>query len=139
MTRRFTILEHPSDVGILAIGDSREHALESAAEGLVTVMADPTRIRDIQSKPLRIHSEDEDVLPILWLNEIVFYFDAEHFLFRSFHISSWSEHEIRGQGWGQTFEPRIHQVRTAVKAVTYHQFKSQEVAVGWKIQVFLDI
>lgn len=136
---RFTILEHPSDIGVLAVAGSRKQALEAAAEGLVSIIADPRSIHPKLTRPLEARGQDEATLPILWLNEIIFYFDAEQLLFSRFSVDHWSRTALLGRGWGERFDPNIHELRTAVKAVTYHQYRSRQRPEGWELQVFFDV
>ena len=135
----FSFLEHPSDIGILAQGSTREEAVVAASQGLVAILVNPEPFHDIDEREIRSHGADEAAQIVNWLNEIVFYFDTESLVFTEFVIDSWMPDGIIGRARGERFDPDRHEFRTSVKAATYHQFESKRVAAGWEIRVFVDV
>ena len=135
----FQLLEHTSDVGILANGQTREEALVSASEGLASTLVDPTPFRPTDERYFRAPGRDQASQIVNWLNEILFFFDTEDLVFVEFQIDSWTDDAIVGRARGERFNAEHHEFRTAVKAATYHQFESHPSAVGWEIRVFVDV
>jgi len=135
----FELLEHPSDVGILARGQTRDEALVALSHGLVSILVDPAPFRPSEERLFRASGPDEAAQIINWLNEILFFFDTEGLVFVEFEIDSWTESEISGRVRGERFDAGRHEFRTAVKAATYHQFESHDSPVGWEIRVFVDV
>ena len=135
----FQLLEHTSDIGILARGQTREQALIAASEGLVSILADPSSFHSVHERDFRASGSDEASQIINWLNEILFFFDTEELVFVEFHIDSWTHDGIAGRARGERFNRDRHEFRTAVKAATYHQFESHPSATGWEISVFVDL
>ena len=139
MPANFEFLEHPSDIGILARGDSREAALIEASKGLISIIVDPSAVRARESRDFYISGTDAASQVVNWLNEILFYFDTEGLMLAHFSIDSWTSNGIIGRAQGEQLDPARHELRTAVKAATYHQFQLQESGGQWELRVFVDV
>ena len=136
----FELLEHPSDIGILARGASREDALIEASKGLVSILVNPQNFHPLEERYFKAVGSDHAAQVINWLNEILFFFDTEGMVFVDFAIDSWTPEEITGRAVGEPFDMDRHELRTAVKAATYHQFEGHPTAEGgWEIRVFVDV
>ena len=135
----FQLLEHTSDIGILARGTTREEALIAASQGLSNILVDPAPFRPLEERYFRATGRDESAQIINWLNEIIFFFDTDGIVFVDFQIDTWTETEIVGRARGERFDIDRHEFRTAVKAATYHQFESHPTTDGWEMRVFVDV
>lgn len=136
----FRLLDHPSDVGILARGVTREEALIEASNGLVSILANPIDFRPREERYFKASGTDHAEQIINWLNEILFFFDTEGMVFVEFEIDSWNSDEIIGRARGERLDFDRHEFRTGVKAATYHQFESHPTSDGgWEIRVFVDV
>jgi SHS2 domain-containing protein len=135
----FELLDHPSDVGILARGRTREEALVEASRGLTSIIVNSDGLEVVEERDLQAHGPDEAAHIVNWLNEILFYFDTENVAFVEFEILSWTAEGITGRARGAFFDFSEFEFRTAVKAATYHQFESHTTTDGWEIRVFVDV
>ena len=135
----YELLEHPSDIGVLARGATREEALIAASGGIVSILVDPAGFNPIEERYFKATGIDEAAQIVNWLNEILFFFDTEGMVFAEFEIEAWTDTEITGHAKGERLDIERHEFRTAVKAATYHQFKSHQTPRGWEIQVFVDV
>jgi SHS2 domain-containing protein len=135
----FQLLEHTSDVGILARGQTREEALTAASQGLVSILVDPAPFRPLEERYFKATGRDESAQIINWLNEILFFFDTDGLAFVEFEIDSWTTTELVGRARGERLDIDRHEFRTAVKGATYHQFESHQTSDGWEIRVFVDV
>jgi SHS2 domain-containing protein len=135
----FEILEHPSDAGILASGRTRDEALIEASRGVTSIIVNPQGIELREERAFRASGSDEGAQIVDWLNEILFFFDTEGLVLVDFTIDSWTDHDIVGRARGDFYDSARHEFRTAVKAVTYHQFESRATPEGWEIRVFVDL
>ncbi len=138
----FEILDHPSDVGILGRGRTREEALVEASRGLSSIIFNtegPGTPGIAEERELRATGRDEAAQIVNWMNEILFFFDTESLAFVEYSIDSWTELEIIGRARGAFFDFSKFELRTAVKAATYHQFESHATPDGWEIRVFVDV
>jgi SHS2 domain-containing protein len=139
MAIEFQLLEHTSDIGVLARGANREEALVAASHGLISLLVDPAGFRPVEERSFKATGRDSAAQIVNWLNEILFFFDTEGLAFVEFHIDSWTNDEITGGAKGEPFDVDKHEFRTAVKAATYHQFQSHAIPGGWEIQVYVDV
>ena len=139
MACAFELLEHPSDIGVLARGRSRNEALIAASNGLVSILVNPVDFKPLEERFFKATGSDEAAIIVNWLNEILFFFDTEGMVFVEFEIESWNMDEVVGHARGERFDIDRHEFRTAVKAATYHQFESHQTSEGWEIRVFVDV
>jgi SHS2 domain-containing protein len=136
----FQLLDHTSDVGILARGATRDEALIEASRGLTSIIANPADFRPLEERYFKAPGFDDAAQVVNWLNEILFFFDTEGMIFVEFSIDSWTTSEIVGRARGERFDIDRHEFRTAVKAATYHQFESRAASGGgWEFRVFVDV
>jgi SHS2 domain-containing protein len=135
----FELLEHTSDIGVLARGATRQEALVATSQGLVSILVDPAPFRPLEERHFKAPGSDEAAQIVNWLNEILFFFDTDGLVFVDFQIDSWTAKEITGVARGERFDIDRHEFRTGVKAATYHQFESHPIPDGWEIQVFVDV
>jgi protein archease len=139
MASQFELLEHTSDVGVLARGGTRNEALIAASLGLVSILVNPADFKPVEERLFKAPGSDEAAQIVNWLNEILFFFDTEGLAFVEFEIESWTPNEIVGHAKGERLDLDRHEFRTAVKAATYHQFESHAIPQGWEIRVFVDV
>ena len=135
----FELLDHPSDVGILARGRTREEALVEVSRGLTSIIVNTDGLGLTEERELLANGPDEAAQIVNWLNEILFFFDTETVAFVEFQILSWTAEGIVGRARGAFFDFSKFEFRTAVKAATYHQFESHATTEGWEIRVFVDV
>src|SRR5438045_6045785 len=129
----FELLEHTSDIGVLARGATREEALVEASRGLVSIVVDPSPFHPLEERYFKAPGRDEAAQIVNWLNEILFFFDTDGLVFVDFQIDSWTATEITGRARGERLDIDRHEFRSAVKAVTYHQFERRSFPAGWAI------
>lgn len=139
MAPTFELLEHPSDIGVLARGANPGEAVIAASHGLVSILADAAAFRPLEERYFKAPGPDEAAQVVNWLNEILFFFDTEGMVFVEFEIDSWTSEAITGRAKGERFDVDRHEIRAAVKAATYHQFESHATPGGWELRVFVDV
>src|SRR5215831_9028394 len=132
MAADFELLEHTSDIGLLARGANRNEALIAASQGLVSILVNPADFKLLEERFFKATGRDEAAQIVNWLNEILFFFDTEGMIFLEFEVESWNGNEIVGRARGERFDVDRHELRTAVKAATYHQFESHQTPQGWE-------
>jgi SHS2 domain-containing protein len=139
MSSWYTLLDHPADLGIEAHGESEADAFGQAAKGLIAVIVDPSTVIPAVSREVSVTAADPQQLLIRWLSEILYLYDAEHFITCEINIHELGDNHLRAIVSGNTFEPPLTGARTDVKAVTYHQLTLFQDGNGWTVRFFLDI
>jgi SHS2 domain-containing protein len=138
MTKEFEIFDHTADVGIIAYGADLKQAFANAAKGLFSLI---TRLGDVGEtlhRDIELTAADRESLLVDWLNELVYYFDAEGILFKRFDIIELNNSHLKARGYGEKADRARHELKTGVKAATYHMLKIEKNH-GYRVQVIFDI
>ena len=135
--KRFELIEHTADTGLIAYGNNIAEAFANAAYGLFSIIAELNRVRKAESRLVAVSAEDTDGLLFEWLNHLIYIFDVEHLLFKRFDITEFAEHNLRATCWGEKYEPSRHKLKLGVKSATYHMLKVDRK--GNKVQVIFDV
>jgi protein archease len=120
---RFKTLEHPSDVGLIALGKDHKEIFSNAAYGMFSLMADLGRVENKQSFKLKVTATDLESLLINWLNELIFYEESKKVLLNDFKIKKLSNKNIEAEVAGETINLDKHFVYRPSKAATYNQLQ----------------
>ena len=132
-----------ADVAFRAWGPTREAVFEQAARATLNVMVEElTSVRAALVREVELQGEQFDLLLFDFLNEIVFYKDAEQLLLLPVKIAiegSEGELLLRAVLAGEKADPGRHPLLVDVKAVTLHRFTLEREEDGWRAQVVLDI
>ena len=138
MVDRFEILDHTADVGISGFGHDMAEAFAQAALGMFSVITDLELIRERESRHLTVAAPDREALLVNWLNDLLYLFETEGFLFARFAIDSVSNTKLDVQCFGERVDPGRHPMNIGVKAATYHMIEVTQNG-AWHIQVYLDV
>jgi SHS2 domain-containing protein len=135
----FTILEHPSDIGIEATEATLKEAFSEAAKGLLSIILDLSTVRTARTEALELRAQNFEDLLVRWLQEILFLYDAKGFIAKETSISELTPHSVKAALSGEDFSSEKHETLLDVKAITYHQLVVREDKHGGFIRVFFDI
>ena len=135
----FSILEHTADIGFEAFGTTRAEVFGNAGRALFHIIVDPSVVEPRDEAKILAQGANPAELLVNWLSELLYYHDAEGWLFRDFEVISLSDNAIQAIARGEKFDPARHQLKLLVKAITYHQLALEKNADGWRAQVYVDI
>lgn len=131
-----------ADVAFEATGDTIEDMFQSAAEALTNSMvSDLDAIEGRKEISFCISSKDEERLLHDFLQEIIFYKDAENLIFRyySLKVSRGAEgYTLEAMLKGEEIDMEKHDLVVDVKAVSWHHYKVERKD-GWRAFVILDV
>ena len=132
-----------ADIAFEAYGQSKEEMFIAAADALMNVMVeDLGTITERLWREVSAEAETLEMLLFQFLQEFIFYKDAEQLLLRAARLR-FKEHKgmlaLTARAYGETLDPRKHLLNVDVKAVTMHQFSVSENQGQWKARVVLDI
>jgi SHS2 domain-containing protein len=132
-----------ADIAFKACGRTLEDVFRAAADATINVMVeDPESIRPEVERKIEVESDSLEMLLFNFLNEIIYYKDAECLLLRvrSVRIQQNGDRSVlRAESFGEKIEPERHQMRVDVKAVTLHRFSLKRADDGWEAFAILDI
>jgi SHS2 domain-containing protein len=135
---RFEVIDHTADVGIIAYGGDLKEAFANSAYGMFSLIADLDGVGEEVSREVDVQATDQEALLVDWLNELLYLFDVEHIIFKRFEVTNLSQNRLKAKVYGDKIDTSRHQLRTAVKAATYHMLKIERNK-GVKVQFILDI
>jgi len=135
--RRFRLIEHTADAGLIAYGDDLAEAYGNAAYGLFSIISDLRRVRAVESRQVEASADDPEGLLFEWLNSLIYTFDVEALLFKRFDITEFNGRGLKAVCYGEKYDPSRHQLRTGVKAATYHMLRVDKE--NSRVRVIFDI
>ena len=135
----YEILEHPADIGLRVYGRTLAELFVHGGHGLAAIALEAADSGSTERVSLSAQGTDREDLLVNWLSEILYYMDAEGWVFRDFRIQKIGDNMIEGEGWGEQRDPVRYPHSVAVKAVTYHQLSVRKTGEGWEAVVYLDI
>ncbi len=121
--KRFRLIEHTADTGLIAYGNNLAEAFANAAYGLFSIIVELNKVREVESLAVAVSAEDTEGLLFDWMNHLIYIFDVEHLLFKRFDISKFTEYNLKATCWGERYDSSRHQIKTGVKSATYHMLK----------------
>jgi SHS2 domain-containing protein len=131
-----------SDVAFHAWSDSLEGLFTDAADALInTMIEDVETLEDKVRRSIRVEDESVEMLLLQFLQELIFFKDAEQELLRpaDMKISGKDEeYVLQCEARGEKMDPERHNLLVDVKAVTFHRFNVQATPTGWETTVVLD-
>ena len=135
---RFEVIEHTADAGIIGYGSDLKEAFANAAYGMFSLIADLEDLNNDFSRDIDIQAPDREALLVAWLNELVYIFDVDRVILNVFEITGLSDFRLQAKVYGDKIDRSRHELKTAVKAATYHTLAIEE-RDGVRIRVILDI
>ena len=139
MVKRFEILDHTADIGIIIHGENLKTLFENAGKGFFHLITDLRKVKRRVERRVSLEGESLDRLMVDWLSELLYLHDVENLLFKEFKVESVGEDGLKATVKGEPFQEGVHVIKTEVKAVTYHQIEIRQETGGWRAQVILDL
>jgi SHS2 domain-containing protein len=131
--------DHTADLGLRARAADLNTLFAEAAEALFeTLVEDLGTVLATQSRNLHLSGTDREYLLFDWLKELLYLFDAEHFLCCRFDVQVAADGLI-GTAWGEPLDRSRHELGHEVKAITYHGLRVEQTADDWLVEVIVDI
>jgi SHS2 domain-containing protein len=132
-------IEHTADLGFKAYGASVEELFVHAAEGFFDALISLKHVEEKEERVIEVEAEALDDLMVTWLAELLYLFDTEKLVFKRFEVNRLKDNQLEAMAWGEVLNPARHEIKTGIKAVTYHQLYVKEREGGWETQVIFDI
>ena len=143
MPYRFLEAVSIADVAFEAWGDTVEAMFVAAAEATMNVMvADLETISRRIRRSIRVEADALDLLLFNFLQELIFYKDAEQLLLRADRVrisAQPSPLSASADLSGEKLDTNRHDLLVDVKAVTLHRFQVSKTGRGHEAFVILDI
>ena len=135
--KRFKLIEHTADIGLIAYGQTLAEAFANAGYGLFSIITDLRKVRRTESRTIEIEGKDYESLLFEWLNRLVYLFDVEMLIFKRFDIERFNTYQLRAICHGEEYDSSRHQLKLGVKSATYYMLKVDNERN--QVQVIFDI
>jgi len=139
MHKKYEFIEHTADLGFKAYGSSVEELFEHAAEALFESLIARESVEERTERSIEVEADALDNLIVNWLAELIYLYDTERLVFKSFEVKPIQNNRLKANVRGEILDPARHEIKTGIKAVTYHQLYVKEREGGWEARVILDI
>ena len=131
-----------ADVAFEATGKDFSGLCISAAQAVTNAMVDnPSSIGKGASRTLCLQAETEEKLLHDFLDEIVYFKDADNMVFSGYSIRIGKKEKLvlDAELKGEEIDPEKHKIIVDVKAVSWHKYTVEKTEEGWKAIVILDV
>lgn len=130
-----------ADIAFEAEGKTLEELFSSAATALEETQVSTEEVGPKVERNLTLENDTIDKLLFDFLNELIYFKDAQRLVFSKFkiRISPEPKPKLTAKLWGEELNPDKHEWRTDVKAVTKHLFGIEKTTEGYKAVVVLDV
>jgi SHS2 domain-containing protein len=121
--KRFELIEHTADTGLIAYGKTLDEAFANAAYGMFSIIVELDNVREVESRRVVVSDTDMEGLLFEWLNDLIYLFDVETLLFCRFDIVEFREDKLEAVCYGERYDAYRHRLKTGVKSATYHMLE----------------
>jgi SHS2 domain-containing protein len=132
----YKIIDHEADVGFEIYGETLQELYKNGAEALFSLIVEQGKTKPEKGK--RLDLNDSDGLLVVFLNELLYFWDTEGFIPKEFSLKI-ERGKLTGTVIGGVFDPRRDKMKHEVKAVTYHNFSIEEEKGILKARVIVDL
>jgi SHS2 domain-containing protein len=138
-SKPYRLLDHTADLGMEVRGKDLPDLFMKAGWSFFDIMIQARQIDLSQERIISVEAPDQEALLIAWLGELLFLFETGPLVFNQFTIQSLTPTTLQALGRGEFFDPQKHQIKVAVKAITYHQLRIWKAKESLRARVFFDL
>ncbi len=139
----FEILEHTADVGLRALGETREALFENCACGLAEILdrrgttGRSAENDSVQTVSIELEASDVEALLVEWMNEVLFMLEPAEVCLAVAVVQRVTDTRLTADI--ALMECRHTAEGTELKAATYHQLAVRQVDNQWEATVYFDV
>jgi SHS2 domain-containing protein len=113
--KKYRLIDHTADVGLVAQGNSLADAFSNAAYGMFSIIVDLRTVRNVESRFVKLEESDSEALLYEWLNHLIYVFDVEMLLFKKFEMQEFTGTTLTAICYGEKYDVKRHQLGSASK------------------------
>lgn len=132
----YQIFDHTADIGIKIHADTAEKIFVDAAGAMFDIITDTHRIKPNIQIEVKQEARDYDELLVGWLGELLYQYSVSGIVFKEFSVQELSPKAIRALCRGD--QPG-DEIKTEIKAVTYHELEFRKTPEGYEAKVIFDV
>lgn len=135
----YRFFDHTADFGLEIFGADEKKLFANAAAALFDLITDTTALKGRQRRVIEVAGQDWPDLMVNWLRELLYLWNGETQLVQGVTIEALEQTSLRAVLACDEYQPKLHQIRNEIKAVTYHQIETAPFQDGWRARVVFDI
>ncbi len=138
----YELFEHKADIGVKGTGESLEEAFSECAKAMFSVMVNIEMISPDTSFEFKVKSSNREELLIDFLNELLYLKDINGMMFSGFYLYITRDRGkiiLKGKASGEKVNKKKHDLKSEVKAATYHQLKIEKKNGEFVAQCVVDV
>jgi SHS2 domain-containing protein len=135
----FEFIDHTADIGITAYGADMKQVFANAARGLFSIITNLDNVASTKKLDIQVTAPDREALLINWLNELIYFFETKEIIFNRFEITTITDTELKAKAYGEKINLAKHELKTQVKAATYHMLNIEQNEDGYQARVIFDV
>ena len=137
--KKYEFFDHTADLGLRVYGSSLAELFENAGFALFDVLTDMARVKPRQTLSFRLQRDNMEELLVEWLGSLLYEFDTGRLLFSQFSVEHIDGLWLAASARGEQFSPGCHEIKTRLKAVTYHGLSIRRENGLWQATVVIDV
>ena len=133
-----TYIDHTADVLFTAEAATLEELFAECGIAVEETQINLDGVSTTETKTFSVEAKDQESLLFEFLDELLFYKDAEQLIFKEFKITI-EDNKLTCVAKGETINREKHEQKVDVKGITMHLFELKKTDEGWFAKVLIDI
>ena len=135
----YELIDHTADIGVRVQGQTMPELFEHAALALFDVMVDISSVQPVMQRTFTCRRDSCEELLVEWLGSLLYVFDTERVLFSRFSVEMIEPTMLVALADGEFYDAARHELKTLIKAVTYHNLCVRQLADGYEASLIFDV
>ncbi len=135
----YTLEPHTADICIKLGGTTLKKLFDNAAKAVTDQMVSAGKKGQKIMNDIAIIAPDKDLLFIYWLQEVLYQFYVHGLMYAGSKIKSLSNTTIKAEVAFIRFDPKEHDAKREIKAVTYHDVHIEKKGGIYSVRFVVDI
>ncbi len=138
-TAVYELIDHTADIGVCVRAHSMASLFEHAGVALFDVMVDISSVQPVMQRTFTCRRDSCEELLVEWLGSLLYVFDTERVVFSRFSVEMIESTMLVAHAGGEFYDAARHELKTLIKAVTYHNLCVRQLADGYEASVIFDV
>ena len=136
---KYRFLEHTADALFEAFGESFEELLVNSAKAMCSVMYDLEKVEPKEKVLVKAEGKSKEELLHNFLGVVLFEIQSNEIIFKGFKVLELSDESAEIELQGEKIDRKKHELKSDIKAVTWHEFSVKEEGNKWTAKVLVDV
>lgn len=140
--KKYKFLDHTADVMFESFGKNLDELFRNSALAIFDIQCNLKKIGNKTSKKIKLKNENAEDLLFDFIEELIYLKDKDYVVFGKFKIKIKKikdKYILECIALGEKIDPKKHELKTDIKAITLHEFYLKKTSRGWKAKVLVDI